>query len=329
MTRRNQKENSLRLPAGSANSFFTPKKVSSEAKMDAIASNDANHISGGKASGNSATIRGPDDIPVNWEERLASSPESETAKELAKIAVLLAELREAQDKRMDALDKKLDEIQKSTSVVEARLTGFAGRLDEAEGRLEALEFFQKGIEEAPLAAEVELDILKEKIDDMENRERRLNLKFIGFAEQVEDRDARVFITNAIQVMWPDIVFPKGLEIERAHRLGALRLPAAGQSAPKPRPIIAKFLRYQDKESIMEAARKEKGEWDGVISVYPDYSKIVNDKRALFNSCKKLLHQRGKKFSLFYPATLVIYGENGDRRSFVDHEKALPYINSLV
>ena len=296
--------------------------------MDAIASSDAKQISGGKASGNSASIR-PDEIPVNGEERLASSPESETAKELAKIAVLLA----GQDKKMDELGKelgrKLDEIQKSTSVMEARLTGFAGRLDEAEGRLEALEFFQKGVEEAPLAAEVELNFLREKIDDMENRDRRLNLKFIGFAEQVEKRDARAFITNAIQVMWPDIVFPKGLEIERAHRLGALRLPAAGQSAPKPRPIIARFLRYQDKESIMEAARKEKGEWDGEISVYPDYSKTVNDKRALFNPCKKLLHQRGKKFALFYPATLVIYGENGDRRSFVDHKKALVYINSLV
>ena len=332
MTRRNQKEISGKLAAGSANPFFIPKKVSSEAKVDAIASRDATHISDGNASGSNASLQGPDDIPVPGEEQLASSPESEMAKELAKIAELLAKLQETateQDKKWSAQDKKLDEIKRSTSVVEARLTEFAGRLDGVEGRLESLEFFQRGIEEVPLAAKVELDNLREKIDDMENRERRLNLKFIGFTEQIEGRDARVFITEAIQVMWPDIEFPRGLEIERAHRLGALRLPVVGQPAPKPRPIIAKFLRYQDKESIMEAARKEKGKWDDKdIMVYPDYSKIVNDKRALFNTCKKLLHQRKKKFSLFYPATLVIYGDNEDRRSFDDHKKALSYINSL-
>ena len=173
--------------------------------------------------------------------------------------------------------------------------------------------------------------MKEKIDDMENRERRLNLKFIGFAEQVEKRDARVFITNAIQVMWPDIVFPKGLEIEQAHRLGALHLPAAGQTAPKPHPIIARFLRFQDKESIMAAARRARGIWDREeISVYPDFSKAVNEKRALFNPCKKLLHQKGREFALSYPATLVIFGVNGvGRRTFDEHRKAHDYIKSLV
>ena len=317
------------MPNWSLNSFFSPKKVSSEAKMAAIASGDARQISDDKAGGNGASVQ-PGEMPVSGGERLASSLETETAKELAKIAALLA----AQDKKMDELGKelgrKLDDIQKSALAMEARLTRFSGRLDVAEDRLEALEFFQKGVEEAPLAAEVEVRFLREKIDDMENRDRRLNLKFVGFAEQIEKQDARVFIMNAIQGMWPDIVFPKGLEIERAHRLGALRLPAAGQTAPKPRPIIARFLRYQDKESIMEAARKEKGVWDhGEISVYPDYSKAVNDKRALFIPCKKLLHQRGKKFALFYPATLVIYGENGGRRSFEEHKKALSFINSLV
>ena len=284
-------------------------------------------------------------------------------RELAKIADMLAgqnKKMDAQDKkmnaRMDAQDRKMDEqdrkmdamaaaqenlgkelgrrlddIQKAAGAMEAKLTRLSSRQDVAEERLVALEHFQREVVEAPTAGEAEIRFLMGKIDDMENRDRRLNLKFVGFPEKIEKEDALGFIKDAIKRMWPGIVFPNGLEIERAHRLGTVRTQVEGQAAPKPRPIIARFLRFQDKESIMAAARRAKGIWDREeISVYPDFSKAVNEKRALFNPCKKLLHQKGRDFALSYPATLVIFGVNGvGRRTFDEHRKAHDYIKSLV
>ena len=137
MSRRNQKESSGKSAAGLAYSVFNPKKVSSVAKADAIASREAIQISGGNASGGNASLQEPGDIFEPLEDRLASSLEGEMAKELAKIAKLikdtaaaqemrlemkLAKLQETateQDKKLSAQDKKLDDIKRSTSAVEA------------------------------------------------------------------------------------------------------------------------------------------------------------------------------------------------------------------
>ena len=310
---------------------------------NANANADAKQTTDDKAGGDGAGVH-PIERPVSGEGELAGSLGTEMTRELAKIADMLAgqdKKMDAQDKKMDAmaaaqeelgkeLGRKLDDIQKAAVAMEAKLTRLSSRQDVAEERLEALELFRKEVVEAPTAGEAEIRFLMEKIDDMENRDRRLNLKFVGFPEKIEKEDVLGFIMDAIKRMWPGIVFPNGLEIERAHRLGTVRTQVEGQAAPKPRPIIARFLRFQDKENIMAAARRAKGRWDGKeILVYQDFSKAVNEKRALFNPCKKILHQKGRDFAMFYPATLVIYGVNGGgRRSFDEHREAHDYVKSL-
>ena len=53
-----------------------------------------------------------------------------------------------------------------------------------------------------------------------------------------------------------------IEIERAHRLGRKR------DDGKPRPIVAKFLRYQDKEFIRKSANLLKGTTIGIAEQFP-------------------------------------------------------------
>ena len=53
-----------------------------------------------------------------------------------------------------------------------------------------------------------------------------------------------------------------IEIERAHKLGGKR------DDGKPRPIIAKFLRYQDKEYIRKSAYLVKGTKIGFADQFP-------------------------------------------------------------
>lgn len=62
-------------------------------------------------------------------------------------------------------------------------------------------------------------------------------------------------------------------------------------------------------------------------VFPDYSKLLNDKRRKFDECKKLLNEKRVRFSLNYPAVLTVITSHG-RVRFEDHKAALAYISSM-
>ena len=97
----------------------------------------------------------------------------------------------------------------------------------------------------------EVDSLKEKSDDLENRSRRNNLCFDGIegsaSENWSQTEAKVkqVLTDNLDLDAENIV------IERAHRVGS-RKPG------KSRSIVAKFQIYKDREKIFRAKRKLKG-----------------------------------------------------------------------
>ena len=69
-----------------------------------------------------------------------------------------------------------------------------------------------------------------------------------------------------------------MEIERTHRLGAKR------DDEKPRPIVAKFLRYQDKEYIRKSAYLLKGTKVGIADQFP--KEIAETRKKLYPILKK-------------------------------------------
>ena len=46
-------------------------------------------------------------------------------------------------------------------------------------------------------------------------------------------------------------------LDRTHRLGRKRIPRPDTEVPKPRPIIAKFINYHDRDSVYKCKRKLK------------------------------------------------------------------------
>lgn len=239
------------------------------------------------------------------------------AKDISSIYALLRETSESQDTKLNA-------IQSATRAVEAKLSDIATRLSDVESRIDFLEDANKTLEENPPATKSEVELLRQKLDDLENRNRRNNLRFVGFPEGCEGQDAATFLSDAIPQLL-NIDFPRGLDIDRAHRALTRRKP----DDQPPRAIVARFLRFQDRERIMEAARRlGKLSWDGHrVMIFPDYSKPVTEKRAAFNQCKQLLHERKVKFSLMYPAVLTLMTAEG-RRQFTEPKKALDYIRSM-
>nr|XP_046224207.1 phospholipid-transporting ATPase IH-like [Oncorhynchus gorbuscha] len=118
-------------------------------------------------------------------------------------------------------------------------------------------------------------------------------------EDSEGRDPVRFFTQWIPEVLGITKFTKQLEIERAHRT----------SAPKPRPdeppraVLIRFLRFQDREKILQLARA-KGDIaiNGKrVSLFPDMSADLTRRRKQFRPAAKALKEKNITGYLIHPA----------------------------
>lgn len=107
------------------------------------------------------------------------------------------------------------------------------------------------------------------------------------------------------------------EIERAHRILA---PMPSEDQP-PRPVLIRFLR--------QSARERRGiEWeDAKLSVFPDMTRELAEKRKMFLPAKKALQQLNVRYTLAFPAVLR-FTWKGRNRSFTSTEEAERFISTL-
>lgn len=87
----------------------------------------------------------------------------------------------------------------------------------------------------------QLNMVLSKQDDMENRLRRCNLRFVGLPERSKDADPPTYLENLLVKTYGTVAFSSTFVVEHAHHL-ATKPPPAG--AP-PQTFIAKFLNYRD------------------------------------------------------------------------------------
>uniref|UniRef100_A0A3B4U078 L1 transposable element RRM domain-containing protein n=1 Tax=Seriola dumerili TaxID=41447 RepID=A0A3B4U078_SERDU len=145
--------------------------------------------------------------------------------------------------------------------------------------------------------------LRAKVDDMENRSRRCNLRLTGLPEGCEGGSPTKYVEKILQNILGADTFPNGVELQRAHR-SLMSRPKPGQP---PRAIIMQFLRYQDKERALTAARRlgTLRYENNTIRLYPDYSFELQQKRRRFDETKKILREKRVEYRLVYPARLLM------------------------
>ncbi|KAE8292510.1 LINE-1 retrotransposable element ORF1 protein [Larimichthys crocea] len=191
-----------------------------------------------------------------------------------------------------------------------------------EKRVESLEMTEQEWQANPPASKTDVERIWDKLQDMEDRSRRNNVRFFGFPEGKEGGDAVKFLEELL----PNLLNIKGRrEIERAHRIAGQR-PATGD---RPRPILARFLRSSDRDAVLRAARnKGKLSWGNTtIMLFPDYSRATQMKRDKFKECKKKLHEREVRFRMLFPAKLRIETGQGER-AFECPREAMAFIDAM-
>ena len=193
-------------------------------------------------------------------------------------------------------------IKETTTELKTTVQAMQERVSEAETRIMRLEeateqFLTDEDKKSKL-----MEAMWVRIQTMENHSKRNNVRLVGLKE--------TFGTNGTLLSCVEKILEEGLgiradatefEIERAHRQLA---PVPDPDQP-PRPVLIRFLRQSVRDKVINAAKAKRGfVWEGCrMSVFPDMTKELAEKRKSFTSVKRKLQEMEVRYTLAYPATL--------------------------
>ncbi len=221
------------------------------------------------------------------------------------------------------IGSKFDGVLTVINGIKSDFKDFAARLEQAEDRIGNIEDDIAGEKTKTAMLEKQVSELTSKVDDLENRSRRSNLRLVNLPEKVEKGNAVAFLEKWLpDVLGPE-TFPAPLVIERAHRL-----PGAPQSSA-PRVMIMKFLNFNDKIRVMQAARK-KGKImyeNHHVMFFQDISTELHKKRKRFDDVKQHLRDLKIDYGIIYPAKLRLIHQ-GKPHVFADPTGVESFIKDL-
>lgn len=109
-----------------------------------------------------------------------------------------------------------------------------------------------------------------RTDELEQYQRRNNLRVFGISETAKEDTDKLVIALFKEKLGVDI--PE-CRLDRSHRLGKIRVPEPGQKK-RPRPIIVRFTSYRDRRQVFTSKKKWK---DSGFSIQED---LTSDRQEL-------------------------------------------------
>ncbi|KAJ8386599.1 hypothetical protein AAFF_G00168310 [Aldrovandia affinis] len=218
------------------------------------------------------------------------------------------------------IETKLDTLQSTVSTNSLKITELESTINNHDQRLEALESTCSALasKNTQLAAQVL---------DLQSRSRRNTIRVLGLPEGVEGAQPVAFFGRMLEEMFRDVL--GGVpEIERAHRsLGPK--PAPHQ---RPRPVLIRLLRFQEKDRIIREARAKRGQLrygSHPVLIFEDYPPEIVEQRKKYSEVMATLYKLGCKPALHFPARLTVRlnGVEG-RKSLSSVQDANIFISSL-
>lgn len=200
------------------------------------------------------------------------------------------------DAKVDPIQTKLSSIQMSLDTLGEHVSSLEQRIGANEDNLQDLPTQTKELTE-------DNAYLMDRFQDLENRSRSSNLRFVKIPESSDGRDILGFMSQLIPLLLGRENFPTPPTIERVHRTPTF----LHNDRAFPRPILIKLLNFQDKVRILRLAREKKElVFKGTrIYIYPDFSAELTKKRRCFHTVKRRLCELNLKYSLRYPCTLSV------------------------
>uniref|UniRef100_A0A672NE37 L1 transposable element RRM domain-containing protein n=1 Tax=Sinocyclocheilus grahami TaxID=75366 RepID=A0A672NE37_SINGR len=130
-----------------------------------------------------------------------------------------------------------------------------------------------------------------------------NVRLMGLPEAAEGENAVQFLQEYLPKWIPSLQGGGKIEIQRAHRIYGSR-----DKTNRPRMLIFRLLRYQDRERILNGVRAPQSEiihGSSKLIFFPDFSNETALKRRSFDSVRRQFADEGLCPFLIYPATLKV------------------------
>lgn len=215
---------------------------------------------------------------------------------------MTSELTALLNSSLESIHSSIASIGTTLATQATTITDMEASLSDHSDRITHLEQEVSTLQSKLVLATEENVALRANVEDLVSRSKRQNIRVVGLPEDIEGKDVRQFMTDLFAEVVGDAL-PAPPELDRAHR--SLRpKPRQGQNS---RPIIVRFHRYIEKETVLKWAKSSKEiTFKGHrIKFYEDFSASVANKRASFNNVKGLLYKRGVRFGMLYPARLRV------------------------
>ena len=216
------------------------------------------------------------------------------------VSSIQMSVRSRLEKEVSALDSKTKTIDKSVNVLKESVSFCEDEIEE----------MKKNAYDIKDGCTSDIEDLRKQFLYLEHYSRRKKLKFLGIPERIisadEDDDRPSEDTKALvyKFMEDELAIEnpqQKIEFQRIHRLG--------KSAKNGRrPILARFLRYSDREEVLQLARSKLKDSD--FAVYEDIPKELYDIRKAQRHKVKAAKKKGLKaaFSKAQPDRLFINGK---------------------
>ncbi|KAK6491730.1 hypothetical protein HHUSO_G3877 [Huso huso] len=260
-------------------------------------------------------------IPTSAKKRakldsLTTSQDGDT--DTSSLSVMMREFSDIKQ-MLQSLIESQQKLQENITGIEKRVTGTEDRISKLEDNVFRLENQVK-----ELSSEATKN---EKMQDLENCSKRNNIRIIGVTE---GNNCSEYVRRLLcELLGVDVLEKeRPLENERAHR----SLAPKPRDWERPRPLIVRLLRFQDRQKILDLARSQlpKKMLGKLISIYPDFSAELQAKRRKYTPIRKLLREKNVRYGLIYPATLkVTYGNRSVLLKTVEEANAFIFENFNV
>ena len=149
--------------------------------------------------------------------------------------------------------------------------------------------------------------LVKKISELEDRNRRNNLRFENINEEKDETWEKSEVK--LKKILKDKLGIENVEIERAHRTGP-RVDIEGKK--KNRTIVAKFLNYKDRENILQEYKKQKL-WKDKLYVNEDFSVETAKLRMKLLKKVKELKEEGIQAKVVYNKIIYFDYDSRDQK----------------
>lgn len=255
------------------------------------------NVSCGKASPAATHASDDDNMPLMWE----------------KIS----------NKILSTINERFDKFEGDFRSLQSSVREFAERVETVECQARDHDSRLCSLEAALTDLQKTNKALKAKVNDLEGRSRRNNIKIIGIPEGEEQGRPTEFVAALIPKLLGETHFQRPLVIDRAHRALKPR-PSGGE---RPRIIMARVHFFQEKELILRRDRAL--DYNGhKVYIFPDYTAEVLEQRKAFSEVMRELRELKATHSLRFPARLCVQ-HNGQLKTFNDPAEAAKFVETTL